>query len=241
MGFLLLQFTGRAVAYQLGCIAHFVHDGVTGINTGGATNALILQAVANIDTRRANLDADTAIDAVTESFGRVITVFASLAPRFTTTVVVGNDQRVVIKHHALEPGVRAHIDAHLFAQITGIAISGQSKKAQPEHAPWGDVKGDNIDNQLTNRDKVADKGQGGEKSDTQPEQMLGRFAYQLGPGHGLAIQLHALMSLSFGDSINPDKHPAEHALRAGIATPDTPGKCGQGKQAKSADDQQPAQ
>ena len=67
----------RGVANQPFLIAHLIHDLVTDIDAGGAADALVLQAVANIDPGRAHLYTQGAIHAVTQArLLRVGTLFA---------------------------------------------------------------------------------------------------------------------------------------------------------------------
>jgi hypothetical protein len=67
MGFLPGQVVFGGVADQAARVLHLVHDGVAGIDAGGATDAFDLQAVADIDAGRADLDAHGAVDAVTQA------------------------------------------------------------------------------------------------------------------------------------------------------------------------------
>src|SRR3546814_8044363 len=48
----------RGVADQPGRVAHLVHDVVAGVDAGAAGDALVLQAVADVDAGRADLHAD---------------------------------------------------------------------------------------------------------------------------------------------------------------------------------------
>src|SRR5262249_19559520 len=57
----------RRIADQSARIAHLVHDLVAAVDAGRATDAFVLQAVADVDAGRAHLHADAAIDAVTQS------------------------------------------------------------------------------------------------------------------------------------------------------------------------------
>src|SRR5690606_3407106 len=57
----------RGIAYQPRIVAHLAHDLVTGVDTGAAPYAHILQAIAYIDAGRAYLHAKAAIHAVAHS------------------------------------------------------------------------------------------------------------------------------------------------------------------------------
>src|SRR5690606_29302808 len=47
-------------------VAHLVHDVVAGVDAGTAGDALVLQAVADVDAGRTDLHADGAVDAVAQ-------------------------------------------------------------------------------------------------------------------------------------------------------------------------------
>src|SRR5690606_10420852 len=119
-------------------VVHLVHDGVAGVDTGRAADTFDLQAVADVDARRANLYAHGAVDAIAQAHGLVIGVLLAWPAFLSATRVVGDDQGVLVEHHALEAGIGAHIDAHLLAQETGVAIGGEGEKADPEQCPAAD-------------------------------------------------------------------------------------------------------
>src|SRR3546814_5152435 len=104
------------VADQPARVIHLVHDVVAGVDARRAADAFDLQAVANVDTGGADLDAHGAVDAVPQAQGLVVNALLAGATAFAATRVVGNDQGVLVEHHALETCVRAHVDAHLLAQ-----------------------------------------------------------------------------------------------------------------------------
>src|SRR5690606_22510778 len=72
-------------------------------------DALELEAVADVDAGRADLDAAAAIDAAAGGFSFRS---ARLAARF----VVADVDRFVVRERALEPAVWAHDHAELFAE-----------------------------------------------------------------------------------------------------------------------------
>ncbi len=130
------------VADQPAWIVHLVHDRIAGINAGCAANALDLQTVADVDTGWADLDAHGAVDTVAKPHGLVVGIFLPRAALLATARVVGNDQRVLVEHHALEARVRAHVDAHLLTQVASTAVGGEGKEADPERRPAVDVQGE---------------------------------------------------------------------------------------------------
>src|SRR5690606_22952543 len=122
MSLLSRQIVLGGVADQAAWVVHFVHDGVAGIDTGGTTDAFDLQAIADVDAGRAYLHTHGAVDAVTKPHGFVVSVFLARATLLAAAWIVGDDQRVLVEHHALEARIRTHVDAYLLAQIAGAAV-----------------------------------------------------------------------------------------------------------------------
>ena len=64
-GVMLVDRVLGVISNQTRLIVHLGHDLVTGINTETATDAFVLQALADIDTRWADLYADLTVDTIT--------------------------------------------------------------------------------------------------------------------------------------------------------------------------------
>ena len=79
MGFLPGQVVLGGVADQAARVIHLVHDAVAGVNARRAADAFDLQAVTNVDTGGADLDAHRAIDAVTQALSLVVDAFLARA------------------------------------------------------------------------------------------------------------------------------------------------------------------
>src|SRR5450830_315866 len=238
MGFLPGEVVFGGVADQPAGVLHLVHDAVAGVDAGRATDALDLQAVPDVDAGGADLHAHRAVDAVAQALGLVVGAFLARATLFAPARVVGDDQGVLVEHHALEARIGAHVDAHLFAQPAGIAVGGEGEEADPEVRPAIGLASEEADDQLANRREIADKGHAGNKTDQQPQAVLGEFAQEFIRAHGRLVELDALVAVAFGDLFTPHEDPGPDALRAGIAAPDPPGIDGDEEQAEGGDDQQ---
>ena len=241
VGLLAVEVVLGGVADQPFRVVHLLHDAVAGVDARRAADALDLQAVADVDAGRADLHAHRAVDAVAQALGLVVEGLLARAALLATTRIVGDDQGVLVEHHALEARVGAHVDAHLLAQPAGVAVGGQGEEADPEVGPAVGLAGEQLGNQLADRREVADEGQAGDQADQQPQAVLGGLAQQLVAAHRSLVQLDALVAVAFGDLLAPHVDPGPHALRAGIATPDATGEHGDEEQAEGADDQQPGQ
>src|SRR5450830_2102705 len=237
MGFLPGEVVFGGVADQPAGVLHLVHDAVAGVDAGGATDALDLQAVTDVDAGGADLHAHRAVDAVAQALGLVVGAFLARATLFAPARVVGDDQGILVEHHALEARIGAHVDAHLFAQPAGVAVGGEGEEADPEVRPAIGLAGEEVKHQFADRREVADEGHAGDKTDQQPQRVLAEFAQELVGAHRRIVQLDALVAVAFGDLFAPHEDPRPHALRAGIPAPDTPGVHRDEEQAKGRDDQ----
>ena len=79
------------------------------------------------------------------------------APGFAAFFIVGDDQRVFVEHGALEPRIRAHVLADLFAHEAGVAVGRESVEQHPEQFPAVAGKAQQIAGKLTGRYEVTDE------------------------------------------------------------------------------------
>ena len=147
------------IADQTPRVLHLVHLLVTSINARRASNALELKAVADIDTGRADLYADAAVDAVAQAFRARVGSFPPRPPRFAALPVIGDVQRIAVEHHELELRVRANVLAHVLAHETGVAIGGGAVEENPEYLPRAKRQLDDAVGQVANWREIADEGQ----------------------------------------------------------------------------------
>ena len=105
---------------------------VAGVDAGGAADALHLEAVADIDTGGADLDAAVAVDAV--AGGGV----GGFAPGFAACFVVADDDGIVVGEGGLDAAVGAEDDAELFAEPGEGEVEGAGEE---EDDAEGDVRG----------------------------------------------------------------------------------------------------
>ena len=126
----------RRVADQPVRIAHLVHHLVAAVDAGGAADALVLQALADVDAGRAHLHADRCSRRSRRGPPpRGSDLAAARAARLAARRVVGDDQRVLVEHHALEARVRAHVLADLLAHAAGVAVGREAVEEHPERSP----------------------------------------------------------------------------------------------------------
>src|SRR5690606_21172586 len=103
-----LQFVFGCVADEAARIAHLVHHRITAVDAQCAVDALVLQAVADIDAGGADLHADLAVDAIPEIDAARVNAFLARTARITAPGVIRHDQRVGVEHHRLEARIRTH-------------------------------------------------------------------------------------------------------------------------------------
>ena len=123
------------VADEAARVAHFVHHAVAGVDAGGAADAFVLQAVADVDAHGADLHAQGAVDAFAQALRLVVGFFGACAARLATGGVVGDDEGVFVEHGALKARVGAHVFADLLAHVPGVAVGGEGVEKDPEGFP----------------------------------------------------------------------------------------------------------
>ena len=129
----MLHCAFGGVTDQAARITHFVHDFVTSVNTGCATDTLVLQAVADVDADGADLYAHGAVDTVAQAAVFFVGGFFACTARFAAFGIVGNNQRVFVKHRTLEACIRAHMQTHFFAHDVGKEEGHESVKCCGKH------------------------------------------------------------------------------------------------------------
>ena len=160
VGLLARQVVLGGVTDQPFRVVHFLHDAVAGIDARGAADAFDLQAVTDVDASGADVYAHFAVDAVTQALGFVVRITLAWATVFAAAWVIGDDQGVLVEHHALEARVGAHVDAHLLAQVAGVAVGRKGKETHPEQCPATGLQSEQFGDQLANWREVAYEGDG---------------------------------------------------------------------------------
>src|SRR5690606_23418413 len=116
-------------------IVHLVHDLVARVDARRTTDALVLQAVTDVDAGRTDLHADAAVDAVALAHRARVDALLARSARLAALLVIGDDQGVRVEHHRLEAGVRAHVRAHLLAHDAGEQVGECRVEQDPEGFP----------------------------------------------------------------------------------------------------------
>ena len=225
------------VAYQSPRPVDLVHHGIASIDAGGAADAFILQAVADIDTGRTHLYAQGAIDAVAQLVV-VAGLLAHGAAWFAALGIVGDDQGVLVEHGALEARVGAHVFAHLLAQPARVAVGCQAVEQDPEPFPGTEIEGGHLARQFLDRREVADKGKARPQGDGAPYQVLGRLLERLAHGGALLVEGHARAARALDAAFDPQEDFRVYRLRAREPAPHPPGDGRDEEQQIRTDDQQ---
>ncbi len=238
---LALHGVFRGVLDETLLVAHLVHHVVTGVDAGGTGDALVLQAVADIDAGRADLHAQGAVDAVAQA--QLLRVGAALArtARLAALRDVGDDQRVLVEHRALEARVGAHVQAYLLAHPAGVAVGGKAVEIDPEIFPGAEIECQHTLAQVGDRCEIAHEGEAGPQREHDPQQMLGGLDAELAGIHRLRIELFLLHAVALDLALDPQEHLGPYRLRTGVAAPDAPEQRGHEEQGESGDDQQGCQ
>src|SRR5574343_902291 len=226
------------VANQALLVAELLHDAVAHVDTGGAADALVLQALADVDAGGANLDTQAAVHAGAQTRLRRVDLLGAWAARLATLLVVADDQRVLLEHRALEAGVGAHVLAHLLAHVARIAVGGKAIEQHPEPLPGAETQGHGLGPQRADGGEVADEGEPGPQTEKDPDGLLGGLAPDLVQAPAGFVELHALGAIAFDHALKPHGDLGVHRLRAGVAAPQTPCHRGEQEQRVCRDHQQ---
>ena len=147
----------RRIADQAVRISHFVHHLVAGVDACRAADAFVLQPVADVDTGRAHLHADAAVDAIAQACRLVIRGPAARTARLAAPPVISNHERIGIEHHALEARVGTHVLAHLLAHPAGIAIGRKAVEQHPERLPRPEAQTRHFRDERPDRREITDE------------------------------------------------------------------------------------
>ena len=229
------------VADEAARIAHFVHDVVAGIDAGGAADAFVLQAVADVDAHRAHLHAHGAVDAVAQIGVFALHVFLACPARLAACRVVGNNQRVAVEHGALEAGIGAHVFAHLLAQDVGKQPGGAAVERGGNQRRAGNgrpVEREDVRYQRADGAEPAGEGDARPGANQENQQVFGGLDADFGEVPRRFIELEPLVAVAFHQVVDPQHDFGIDRLRAGIAAPQAPGDGGPPKQAEGREQQQ---
>ena len=226
------------IFHQAARVVHLVHDLVADIGAGAAANALVLQAFADVDAGGAHLHAQAAVHAGAQAGLRQIELFGACAPGLAALGVVGDDERVFVKHGALKAGIRAHVLADLLAHKAGVAVGGKAIEEHPKRLPGANVEGEELVRELSNRGEITHKSKAGPHAHGQPDGVLGGFSSQLFPGKACGVAAHVRRAVTLGALFYPQKDFGVNGLRAGVAAPQAPGHGRKQKQRQRRDHQQ---
>ena len=115
----------RVVADEAALLAEAIHHVVARVDAGSAGDAVELEPLPDVDAGRTDHDAAVAVDA-----GAASGVFR-LASRLAASLVVTDDEGVVVDEHRLEAAVGAHHDAELLAEDAERDIEQRGRAEHP--------------------------------------------------------------------------------------------------------------
>ncbi len=217
------------VADQTGGAFEFGHDGITGVDTCGAANALHLQAIANIDPGWADLHAASAVDAIT-----CIGVLG-FAGWVAAMRVVTDHHGVIIREGRLDTAVGAHDDAELLTEPgkAEVEYDGQKSDHAKRHGMFSRAflhvevevfQGDEVGNK-----DVGDQG-GTEQEQAVFDDAFGCFLRRFGGG----VEFSPGLGVTFNKPFNPAENVVEeNGVGAGPTAPDPSEQSGDKKQGEA--------
>ena len=240
---LVLERMLRGVADQAARRTHLVHDVVAGVDAG-ARRRCIRSAVPCGCRCRWDRPARTRCSRCSRPSPCARASVPRLrAPRGSPrSLVVGDDQRVAVEHRALEARVRAHVLAHLLAQVAGVAVGGEAVEQDPEGFPGPERRAPALPRASVRIGvKKPTKVKPVHSANVTHRNCLRDLARELVRVPGTAIELQARGAIAFGEALHPQEGLGPHRLRTGVAAPQPPADGGEEEQRQRRDDQQPGE
>ncbi len=187
--------------------------------------------MADVDPRGADMDAGQAVHTVAAA--RLL----ELAARLAAPAPVGDDERILVEHRALEARPGAHVGADLLAREAGEDVGRRGEQAEKEvHVERGLTR-EHLPGDGGRVDEVHDPGAARRRGDEQPGRVLGALPRRLGARHGRGVEAHAGVAVALDLALHPQEQVGPNRLRAGEAAPHAAVERGDGEQADGAEDQ----
>ena len=188
-----------------------------------AGNTLQLKALANIDSLRAHGHAFTAVDATTTTQDILLVGTTDPEPRFAALWIVPDRQRVNVRQHPLNAGIRAQIIAELFPKPCQIKVQQPRKHHHHRVADRSRLQGP----QSEGRCEIRHQCHRQHHAHQHKQRPLQPLFPNLCPVPGPLIQLAACTPVTFNRHLDTANQLFQkHRLRAQIATPDAAGQRG---------------
>ena len=167
------------------------------------------------------------------------TDFGARPARLAALAVVGDDERVLVEHHALEPRVRAHVLAHLLAHPAGVAVRREAVEQDPERLPTVRAARSIA---RTPRSRIgveiADERVAGPQRDREPRDVLQRLLHELLERQRRRVEADARQPIAFDLAFDPLEDFGVHRLRTRVAAPQAPGDRGEQEQRERGEDEE---
>ena len=152
----------------------------------------------------------------------------AFAPRLAALPVVGDDQRVLVEHRALEARVGAHVLAHLLAHPAGVAVGGEAVEERPRTSPTGPSASADLAHELADRREVADERESRSTARARARpRALRLLRTSFFGGRAFLVEPHARVAVALDHALDPHEDLGVDGLRAGVAAPQAPGHRGE--------------
>ncbi len=189
------------------------------------------------------MHAGQAVDAVPLQPGGAVG-FRGLAPRdlaarLAPPFAIGDGQRVLVHHRALDARPGAGIDADLFAREAAKEKGGRGHDGDGGIGDRVAVPGDQIAQQRRRIGEIEHPGAAGQQPDQQPRGPFHRPQPRLAGVPALFIQPDLGVAVALDPALDKDEQVGPDRLRAGIAAPHPPQRRGEQEQPQPGHDQQP--
>ena len=208
------------------------HDIVAGVNTERAGDAFHLLSVADVDPRRADVDAGHTIDAIAGAG------IALLAARLSAPVSVGNGQCLGVHHRRLNARPGTHVVADLLAHETAEDEGGGGQDRDGDPGDCGGSERGKAGGQCRRIGEIEHPSPAGCDGYQQPDRPFGQPQPQLARSPRRIPETHTGVAVTLDPAFDQNEQVGPDGLRAGIAAPDAAQRRSEQKQAKPCHDQQ---
>ena len=181
--------------------------------------------IADIDTRRTDIDALIAIDAVAGGLAArpqscvLLERSAWLAP----VVAIGDVEGVLVGERRLNARPRAHVKANLLAHVPGKRVGRECQNGDPAIGDQRSLKGCELAHERRRIREIENPGAAGPPRQHQPERMLCARAGEPLDVPGLLVAQKMRAAVAFRPALDGLEEIRPDRLRAQVATPHAAG------------------
>ena len=145
--------------------------------------------------------------------------FLCARARLAAPVLVGDEERVLVEHGALDARPGAHVGAHLLAHEAGEDEGGGGQDADGDVGDRRRLQREEVAQQRRRVGEVEDPGAAGRDRDDAARSQAAAALARSFERPGRLVEPHAGVAVALDEALDADEEIGPHCLRAGIAAP----------------------